>query len=135
MGQIGAILGFVWGGEGEAPEACDYVSYAARGDPAGEAWGSEASPPAPLLEEGGVEPQRPLEVGPRGKLRPMRDTRRRGKHGKRRLVVPQDPRGPLVAEQPTTQPQTPEEIEAFLAGLDERLKRMRELEAGGAASR
>ena len=121
--------------------------------PSGRERGTEASPPgatqgpvgarftAPTTAAGAMngaptaEAQGPMEVGPRGKLRPMRDARRRGKHGKGRFVVHDEPGGAVVVEEPSTPPQTQEEVEAFFAGLDERLQRMRELEKGARGGR
>ena len=65
----------------------------------------------------------------------MRDPRSRGKRGKRRFVVHNEPGGPVVVEEPTAQPQSVEEVVQFFAGLDDRLKALQELDKGGGGSR
>jgi len=40
-------------------------------------------------------------------------------------VVHEEPGGPVVVEEPAAQPQSVEEVERFLAGLDERLARLK----------
>jgi len=65
-----------------------------------------------------TEAERPVEVGPRGKLRRIREARKRGKRGKRPLVVQHEPGGPVGVEGRPTQPLSIEEAETFLDVLE-----------------
>ena len=90
--------------------------------------GRRPHPQPPLLKERGTETAWPVEVGPGGKVRPMRDPRCPGQGGKRRFVVHHEPSGPVVIEEPNTPGESWEEVEKFFEGLDDRLKHLSEID-------